>query len=763
MSTQRLGLVLYIKGYFHTLNPLKIVVFLILLFAAFVTIPDQTLELYRYTAQALAESYSSQGPDRLHFQDPQGLVGFIIIVTSVVLLSLVFLGLTTFLFALHDSNNSAQLDTRFSPSAFATIACAPCLAVGVGLMLAVVDLNAPKIHPNAALKLQDVLMTGARLSYAKDIKSWELIEKLSKVDVEAQLQVNAWLYDMAAMLVAVALALFILSRIFLRRPIKLGDAGASDIPLYVIGFGMPIVLSIVFVLTPIWLPKMLSSFGILCLFFATASLFLAALALAEARARMPLLFLLIVCGVIFSAFGLNDNHAVRTIQPSTGSQSVRLQPLTIAEGFTQWLNARNREDLAHYDSYPVYVIAAEGGGIYAAFRTATFLATLQDLCPRFSQHLFAVSSVSGGSVGAAVFNGLTRKIKQGHERFQSGSGCRKPSDNAGGLFFTDVAEEILKDDFLSPALGAFLFPDFLQRFLFFPVRQFDRSIALENSLEDAWDQNARYYYERFKEEWVDQQNPLSESYNASWNRKGDAPALFINTTEVASGRGRVIAPFLVETEEFSSFPLFSSSGANQPAVDITLSTAAVLSARFPWLTPPGSFRAPVSPRNQSIATNEPTMQKVQLVDGGYLDNSGVTTALVVIREIEAAVAKMSPSQNVQVNLIVLTSADFSDPNILLGDYTAPFQALLSTRTARGEVAVREAEHVFANETGVRSPLHSLGKVELRGYGYPLPLGWRLSPITRLLIIGQNDDRSRCSDDKAQVNCVSGEVVKEMNR
>jgi hypothetical protein len=221
----------------------------------------------------------------------------------------------------------------------------------------------------------------------------------------------------------------------------------------------------------------------------------------------------------------------------------------------------------------------------------------------------------------------------------------------------------------------------------------------------------------------------------------------------------VIAPFSIGTEELSRFPLFGVPvESTQPTgIDISLSTAAVLSARFPWLTPPGSILVAVPNTNQSTALGK----TVQLVDGGYLDNSGVTTALVIIREIEAAIAKMTPSLKVQINLVILTSGDFANPNVVLGDYLAPFQALLSTRGARAEIAIKEAERVFATGTPGPNPLRALGKVELHGYGYPLPLGWHLSPITRLLILGQNDDRALCSVDKK--NCLSAKIIEEMNR
>ena len=59
----------------------------------------------------------------------------------------------------------------------------------------------------------------------------------------------------------------------------------------------------------------------------------------------------------------------------------------------------------------------------------------------------------------------------------------------------------------------------------------------------------------------------------------------------------------------------------------------------------------------------------------------------------------------------------------------------------------------------------LGTAELRGYGYPLPLGWRLSPITRLLILGQNGDPSRCPAEgdvtKSSVDCLRARIHDDM--
>src|SRR5258706_2825494 len=91
----------------------------------------------------------------------------------------------------------------------------------------------------------------------------------------------------------------------------------------------------------------------------------------------------------------------------TASSAPKSVPATSA-GFQQWLNVR-RDQIVNYGTvhpgrkYPVFVVAAQGGGYYAAYHSGLFLARLEDRCPSFADHTFAVSSVSGGSLGAAVF------------------------------------------------------------------------------------------------------------------------------------------------------------------------------------------------------------------------------------------------------------------------------------------------------------------------------------------------------------------------
>src|SRR5262249_7462795 len=58
-----------------------------------------------------------------------------------------------------------------------------------------------------------------------------------------------------------------------------------------------------------------------------------------------------------------------------------------------------------------YLGAAEGGGIRAAYWTALELASLHELDPEFDRSTFAISGISGGSVGATVYTVCAREEK----------------------------------------------------------------------------------------------------------------------------------------------------------------------------------------------------------------------------------------------------------------------------------------------------------------------------------------------------------------
>ena len=107
--------------------------------------------------------------------------------------------------------------------------------------------------------------------------------------------------------------------------------------------------------------------------------------------------------IVFNGFtSCNDNHEIRR----TAENSTSVLP-TLTDSFNKWLDTA-RKKYPQGEPYPVYIVSAQGGGIYAAYHAATTLAKLTDDIPSFPQHIFAISGVSGGSLGASVFASLLK-------------------------------------------------------------------------------------------------------------------------------------------------------------------------------------------------------------------------------------------------------------------------------------------------------------------------------------------------------------------
>ena len=151
------------------------------------------------------------------------------------------------------------------------------------------------------------------------------------------------------------------------------------------------------------LAQTVGTVSVLGAFLAWLTISVVSLRLIYASTGIPLASILVLFALILSALGWNNNHKAREVELPANPPTWDAGGPQMA--FTAWLSGRG--DLAHFESrqqpYPVFVVAARGGGLYAAEQAATFLSRMQDRCPTFSQHIFAISSVSGGSMGSAAF------------------------------------------------------------------------------------------------------------------------------------------------------------------------------------------------------------------------------------------------------------------------------------------------------------------------------------------------------------------------
>lgn len=200
---------------------------------------------------------------------------------------------------------------------------------------------------------------------------------------------------------------------------------------------------------------------------------------------------------------------------------------------------------------------------------------------------------------------------------------------------------------------------------------------------------------------------------------------------------------------------------NSPS-NIRLSSAVAISARFPWITPAATV--PIS----DIAPSK--FQKMRLVDGGYLDNSGVDTALDLVESLrkgaESTPDKPNPGLSgtantpfgaVRFNLIVLSGGDYPvRSSFALGESLEPIRTFLSTRESRAYVAIEHANRTFPprllrgtqlGEAAVAVTAAAVRRTKLINRFYDLPLGWALADRTRDIISRQSGRYWDCDPDE----------------
>ena len=556
---------------------------------------------------------------------------------------------------------------------------------------------------------------------------------------------HRWLLAFAVLCVLLAIVFYLL--VALRRRF-LGAMRTEQVryvsqlePGTIIGIGVmalvSVALFIAFTVAPVLVAQRLGMGSILFLAAASWVAFGSFFVFLGSRWQFPVITVVVSLALLFSLW--NDNHFIRVVP----AQEVKRAD--VIGSFQTWYNLVEKNYGAG-TMHPLYIVATEGGGIRAAYWTAIVLGALQDSNPNFAPHLFAISGVSGGSLGAVVFEALLAESARGS--------------------FQESVHKVLGQDFLSPALGSMLYPDLVQRFIPFPIPYFDRGRSLEMGWEKAWRDTMGN--DRFAGSFVDLWKPGLREW---------MPALFLNGTSVEKGN-RIITSNLRVTNSFldaddAAEKLASYNlGASEATCHIPLSTAAHMSARFTFVSPAGRF-----PDGSHI------------VDGGYFENSGATTAYEIATRIKDW-CTFKKIANVDVKIIMISNnprkgsiapakpaPEPSGPKRtrpavvsgqFMGELTAPLYTLLNTRDARGTYAQkaigREQRRFKAGVVSAPAEAESSQPLtkdivyfNLRDMQVPLPLGWMLSAAAARTIREQiNQD-----DDVVQNQSAINEVLKTL--
>lgn len=513
------------------------------------------------------------------------------------------------------------------------------------------------------------------------------------------------------------------------------------------GFALMMLASVIVFAPPLTgesstkLAQLVGTPAIFCWFVLLVAYFGSLLSYWRVRTGVPFIGLLAVYAIAIAWWDVNDNHRVTAV----ASEPAKAQ-LDLRSAFRAWYEAR--EDRSAYEQalggrrpYPVFIVSAAGGGLYAAEFTATALGRIQDDCPGFAQHVFAISGVSGGGMGAALFTRLIQDEAQVKTADLQGlDPCNlRIARAATAKGFEQRARDYLGADFLAPIAGAALFPDLLQRFLFFPVRAFDRARAFEASLDARW--------QRVHPDCGESCRPFAQAFLGHWRPGGHSPALVLNATDVDLGYRVVMAPFVIGgtvPDEYNALRNFHRTTEGR---DVSLATAVGLSARFPWVLPHGSLE--VADEKVADETGTARRRTMRLVDGGIFENSGVDTVMDVLfelRDLETPPEQRPPALRnepwIVIHPIVISgyrlNASTGNTNFR-GEAMSPVAAMLSARVQRANLAsyrmFRERGYHCgrADQAEICRSAGGVRFLVLNHEDYRLPLGWQLSTFSRDVI------------------------------
>ena len=347
-------------------------------------------------------------------------------------------------------------------------------------------------------------------------------------------------------------------------------------------------------------------------------------------------------------------HTIRVLLPEQRVLAVNDRH-SLDEFFDEWVNA-----CATVPDRPVrpIVVAISGGASRAGIWGARVLGALEGAGGHNNAAVFAISSVSGGSLGVAAY----LAVKRAH----AASCASDDADHA------DVAEQLgrlnnhyLGGDALGPLLAGSLLSD-TPRSLFSPLeaairaalgnqpRGGDRAEALERAFESLWRQDlaaaklAHQPIPRFSEPF------LSLFYERGAIRPG-MPLWVLNGTDVTSGGRMLTVPFGSQIGMtwpfYASIDLLGLLGA-----DVPISTAINNSARFPYLEPSGEVVSVNAPPRQ-VHTGAP-----QLLDGGIFDNTGLEAAVEIAQWLKRKTVQGKPVQPIIVQATANADIDVAVAN-----------------------------------------------------------------------------------------------------
>lgn len=288
------------------------------------------------------------------------------------------------------------------------------------------------------------------------------------------------------------------------------------------------------------------------------------------RFRVPVVISVLTVLTILNSVRDSDHYYVA--EKKTSAQTLQ----SPQDFLNDWLERHKN------DHDPLVIVDAAGGGIQAAAWTAEVLTnTDSSICggARFKNGILLMSSVSGGSVGTMYYadSYITNEDPQRIRNLARQSSLR---EIGWGIAYFD-----------------------LLRWVPFWPNEHDRASAMEV----AWN---HYSSRNERTEWSGSKHTLG-----SWSR--GVPAILLNSTVVESGQRFILGNFRTDSTIYPGLTFQNL----YPDCDVRISTAARLSATFPFVSPVARERGCTSPEHPTY----------HLADGGYYDNFGISSSLEFLK------------------------------------------------------------------------------------------------------------------------------------
>lgn len=446
-----------------------------------------------------------------------------------------------------------------------------------------------------------------------------------------------------------------------------------------------------------------------------------------------------------------------------GYHLVRAAPNTIAapmypsldDAFTTWQRTINEIPACkQMNPIPLVLVAAPGGGIRATYWTALGLDHLSS-GPCGSAAIFAISSVSGGSLGATIWAA------------------------SGGKNSSVTASELASDRALAGSTAAFTLRDPLAALIGVGHLAWRDRAAV---MEDLWTSSAPALGS------PKQPRAWTSLRTGTWT-----PAMALNGTSVTDGCRILISnvaklstgqpdcqagpgvnstqpnPFTTTRSIPEAGPVTGAIDAltgflgpvsngdrcsiQSPKPDMPAATAALLSARFPIVSPSGGITrcVTVTMHQDNKETEITEARAIYSVDGGYAENSGLRTLLDIYRRLEAKIARSPLS--IAVHIVVLDNhyANNSIPRTSgrPRELWTPLETVSRTKTTQGELEQIAQRDLSLTPQGM-GPHGSAARQANLSIVAPrvhpsvtAPLGWVLSRFAQKDLQDQIEQRWGC--------------------